>query len=134
MGTICNNLLCSSCVNVWCENIGHACQVGDNNVVTECASYMPPPIHVESDNCGNYLVMQSSANTKTYTNNRIKGGQMSRAEHYFENLIHTGSDECTGNANRDSIPDEIRETIEMCYDYVVMNIFGGKEELEEYLK
>lgn len=23
---------------------------------------------------------------------------------YFENLIHTGSDECAGNVNRDSIP------------------------------
>lgn len=33
---------------------------------------------------------------------------MSREEHYFENLIHTGSDECTGNANRDSIPVERR--------------------------
>lgn len=58
---------------------------------------------------------------------------MSREEHYFENLIHTGSDECTGNANRDSIPVEIRETIEMCYYYVVWNVFHGKEELEEYL-
>ena len=58
---------------------------------------------------------------------------MSREEHYFENLIFTGSDKCTGNANRNSIPVEIRETIEMCYDYVVMNIFGGKEEFKAYL-
>lgn len=58
---------------------------------------------------------------------------MSSEEHYFENLIHTGSDKCASNANRDSIPVEIRETIEMCYDYVVMNIFHGEEELKAYM-
>ena len=59
---------------------------------------------------------------------------MSREEHYFENLIHTGSDECADNANRDTISDETRETIEMCYDYIIRNVFHNRKELEIYLK
>lgn len=59
---------------------------------------------------------------------------MSREEHYFENLIYTGSDECASNANRDTISDEARETIEMCYEYVIRNVFHGRDELDMYLK
>lgn len=59
---------------------------------------------------------------------------MSREEHYFENLIHTGSDECAGNANRNTISDEAREIIEMCYGYIIRNVFHGREELDMYLK
>lgn len=59
---------------------------------------------------------------------------MSREEHYFENLVNTGSDECTGNANRDTISDETREIIEMCYDYIIRNVFHGREELEMHMK
>ena len=58
---------------------------------------------------------------------------MSLEEHYFENLIYTGSDKCAGNANKDAIPDEVRETIEMCYDYIVFNIFHNRENLDEFL-
>ena len=58
---------------------------------------------------------------------------MSREEHYFENLIYNGSDECTGNANKDTISDEVRETIEMCYNYIVFNIFHNRENLDEFL-
>jgi len=59
---------------------------------------------------------------------------MSREEHYFENLIHTGSDECADNANRDIISDENRETIVMCYDYVIRNVFRNRENLDAFLK
>lgn len=59
---------------------------------------------------------------------------MSREEHYFENLIYNGSDECAGNANRDTISDEARETIEMCYAYIVFNIFSCRENLDEFLE
>ena len=59
---------------------------------------------------------------------------MSREEHYFENLIHTGSDECAGNANRDTISDEIRETIEMCYWYVCNRLFINRDDLDEFLE
>lgn len=62
------------------------------------------------------------------------GERMSREEHYFENLIYNGSDECAGNTNRDTIQEEIRETIEMCYEYIIRNVFHGREELEMYLK
>lgn len=41
--------LCSSCTNIGCE-------FQSGIVRTKCAFYMPP--HIESDNCGNYVVMQ----------------------------------------------------------------------------
>lgn len=59
---------------------------------------------------------------------------MSREEHYFENLIHTGSDTCADNANKDTISEENRETIEMCYNYIIINVFHGRKGLEMYLK
>ena len=59
---------------------------------------------------------------------------MSNEEHYFENLIHCGSDEVAGNSNKDNIKPEIRETIEMCYYYVLFNIFRTKENLAVYLE
>ena len=59
---------------------------------------------------------------------------MSREEHYFENLLYHGSDECAGNANKDTISDEARENIEMCYDYLLFNIFRNRENLDEFLK
>lgn len=44
--------LCSSCTNIGCEF-----QFGI--VRTKCAFYLPP--HIEPDNCGIYVVMQSTA-------------------------------------------------------------------------
>ena len=41
--------LCNSCTNIGCE-------FQSGIVRTKCAFYMPP--HIESDNCGNYVVMQ----------------------------------------------------------------------------
>lgn len=59
---------------------------------------------------------------------------MSNEEHYFENLIHHGSDEVASNCNRDNIKPEVREAIETCYYYVLFNIFRTKENLAEYLE
>ena len=49
-----NNLahnLCDSCTNIGCE-------FQSGIVRTECAFYMPP--HIEPDNCGNYVVQDST--------------------------------------------------------------------------
>lgn len=44
------NNLCSSCTNIGCE-------FQSGIVRTKCAFYIPP--HIDSDCCGNYIVMQS---------------------------------------------------------------------------
>lgn len=44
--------LCNSCTNIGCE-------FQSGIVRTKCAFYMPP--HIEPDNCGNYAVMQPTA-------------------------------------------------------------------------
>ena len=46
------NNLCNSCSNIGCE-------FQSSIVRTKCAFYMPP--HIEPDNCGNYVVMQSTS-------------------------------------------------------------------------
>ena len=48
-----SNNLCSSCTNIGCE-------FQSGIVRTECAFYMSP--HIESDNCGNYVVIQPTVN------------------------------------------------------------------------
>ena len=50
MGMTIDNL-CNSCTNIGCE-------FQSGIVRTKCAFYMPP--HIESDNCGNYVVMQQT--------------------------------------------------------------------------
>lgn len=59
---------------------------------------------------------------------------MSNEEHYFENLIYHGSDEVADNCNKNNIKPEVRDAIEICYYYVLYNIFHTKENLAEYLK
>ena len=59
---------------------------------------------------------------------------MSCAEHYFENLIHNGNDNCANNMNKDALSDEVRETIEMCYWYICNKLFYGRDDLDDYLK
>ena len=58
-----NNLahnLCNSCTNIGCE-------FQSGIVRTECAFYMPP--HIEPDNCGNYVVQNSTTkNCRTCRN------------------------------------------------------------------
>ena len=48
-----SNNLCNSCSN-------YGCEFQSGIVRTKCAFYMPP--HIESDNCGNYVVMQPTVN------------------------------------------------------------------------
>ena len=50
-----SNNLCNSCTNIGCE-------FQSGIVRKECAFYMLP--HIESDNCGNYVVMQSTYETR----------------------------------------------------------------------
>lgn len=59
---------------------------------------------------------------------------MSNEEHYFENLIHHGSDEIADNCNKDHIKPEVRQAIETCYYYVLFNLFNSRENLDEFLK
>ena len=59
------NNLCSSCTNIGCEF-----QFGI--VRTKCAFYMPP--HIESDNCGNYVVTQPTVVKFEGTNMACMGG------------------------------------------------------------
>ena len=48
-----SNNLCDSCSN-------YGCEFQSGIIRTKCAFYMPP--HIESDNCGNYVVMQPTVN------------------------------------------------------------------------
>jgi hypothetical protein len=59
---------------------------------------------------------------------------MSREEHYFENLIKDGNDDGACNQNRDTISPEVREVIEMCYEYVVRNIFKSRKNLDNFFE
>lgn len=71
MGMVDKNL-CNSCTNIGCE-------FQSGIVRTECAFYMPP--HIEPDNCGNYVVQDSTTKndlgvdciSRAYLYNRIKG-------------------------------------------------------------
>ena len=58
---------------------------------------------------------------------------MTRAEHYFENLIYDGKD-VSGEPNKNALSEEVRNTIEMCYEYILNNIFIDRENLDDFLK
>lgn len=57
---------------------------------------------------------------------------MSNAEHYFENLIYHDKD-VLGEPNKKGLSQEVIDAIEICYYYVVYNMFGSREYLDEYL-
>ena len=59
---------------------------------------------------------------------------MNNEEHYFANLLYDGDDEVAGNHHKDNIKPEIRETIEMCYEYVIKNIFKNRKNLNDYIE
>lgn len=68
------NNLCNSCTNIGCE-------FQSGIIRTECAFYMPP--HIEPDNCGNYIVMQPTAEVKfqkTDTRQKVRIGNECKAE------------------------------------------------------
>lgn len=61
-----HNNLCSSCTNIGCE-------FQSGIIRTKCAFYMPP--HIESDNCGNYVVRQPTVDVleqKTDLNEAVR--------------------------------------------------------------
>lgn len=58
---------------------------------------------------------------------------MSCVEHYFENLIHDGQD-IKGEYNKNNLSDEVKEAVETCYYYVLYDLFGDRESLDEFLK
>jgi hypothetical protein len=45
---------------------------------------------------------------------------MSPIEHYFENLLDMGSD-IKGEPNKNALPKEVQEAIEICADYIKYN-------------
>ncbi len=55
--------LCNSCTNIGCE-------FQSGIVRMKCAFYMPP--HIETDNCGNYVVIQPDVTPKDQYEARLK--------------------------------------------------------------
>ena len=68
-----NNNLCNSCTNIGCE-------FQSGIVRKECAYYMPPQL--EPDNCGNYVV-QDSTTKNDIRDNRVKD-ELNRVEDELE--------------------------------------------------
>lgn len=58
---------------------------------------------------------------------------MTRLEHYFENLIYHGED-IEGDLNKNSLTEEEQNVVETCYYYVLHNLFGGRDALNEFLR
>ena len=58
---------------------------------------------------------------------------MSNLEHYFENLLFQGSD--IGNdVNKNQISKEQQEAVEECVNYVLCNIFAGRDDFRAYIQ
>lgn len=55
---------------------------------------------------------------------------MSNLEHYFENLLHYGVD----NIHEDVLSEEQKETVKVCVNYVLYNIFYGKKDFLDYIQ
>lgn len=49
---------------------------------------------------------------------------MSPIEHYFENLLDMGSD-IKGEPNKNALPKEVQEAVEICADYVKYDLLLG---------
>ena len=58
---------------------------------------------------------------------------MSNLEHYFENLLLQGKD-VSGGANRNTLSEDARNAVEICADYVIWDIFHGRENFLLYIK
>ena len=58
---------------------------------------------------------------------------MSCAEHYFENLLFYGKD-IRDEPNKKNISKIEQETIEMCYYYVIYDLFNGFDNFYEYMR
>lgn len=58
---------------------------------------------------------------------------MSNEEHYFENLLSSGSD-IKGDWNKNAISEERQKAIEICTDYVLYKIFFNREDYLKFCK
>lgn len=59
---------------------------------------------------------------------------MTNLEHYFENLLFLGRDVCN-DVNKKSLSEKEQNAVEVCYSYILYNIFNGdKEALQKWLK
>lgn len=56
---------------------------------------------------------------------------MSNEEHYFENLIHYGSDKVANDANKNALSEDVRIAVELCYYYLIYTLFTGKKDMCE---
>ena len=86
--TIKNDLahnLCDSCTNIGCE-------FQSGIVRTKCTFYMPP--HIESDNCGNYIVQESTTKNDLGVNKFDKAINQSDLEEW---IMETFPDWCEGD-------------------------------------
>lgn len=58
---------------------------------------------------------------------------MDNAKCYFENLLFFG-DDIMGGIYKKHLSKEVRETVEMCAQYVIYNLFHGREDINDYFK
>ena len=56
---------------------------------------------------------------------------MSNEEHLFENLIYHDKD-IPGEPNTKGLSQEVLDTVKTCYYYVVYNLFGSRERLDDF--
>ena len=65
---------------------------------------------------------------------RTDGGRkMSNLEHYFENLLYLGKD-VYDDINKNQISKEQQEAVEECVNYVLCNIFAGRDDFRAYIQ
>lgn len=57
---------------------------------------------------------------------------MSNLEHYFENLLFLGED-IKGDLNKNQLTTQQQEAVEICADYVMYTLFGGRLEFDEFI-
>lgn len=57
---------------------------------------------------------------------------MSNLEHYFENLLFQGCD-VADDVNKNKLSKEQQEAVEECVNYVLCNIFTGRDDFREYM-
>ena len=58
---------------------------------------------------------------------------MSNLEHYFENLLVNGKD-VSGGVNKNALTADEQNAVEVCAQYVIYTLFGGRDELNRFLR
>ena len=59
--------------------------------------------------------------------------KMSNLEHYFENLLYDGAD-VNGDVNKNALTADEQKAVEVCAQYVIYTLFGGRDELNRFLR